>query len=102
MSRSPLKGLVIRTAVVRKADVGFIYACDPKREDEEENGHAITFKWKAGVFVRGECNYDAHTLCGVEYPERGLVDASEQGYYSINTRNGMTSGDIVEDSQPTS
>jgi hypothetical protein len=101
MSKSPLAGLLIRTAIVRRPDLGFIYACDPKKE-QEDIPHTVTFKWKAGTFGRGECNYNAHTLCVIEHPEPGLVDASEQGYYSVNTRNGMTSGDIIENSQPAS
>ncbi len=99
MKKSPLRDLVIRTAVVRRLDLGFIYACDPRKE-EKEIPHAITFMWEAGKFDRGECNYNAHTACIIEHPEPGLVDASEPGYYSVNTRNGMTSGDILEYSQP--
>src|SRR5213592_3876104 len=99
MKKSPLKGLLIRTAVVRRLDLGFIYACDPKREDIDDP-HTITFKWKAGVVSQGDCNYNAHTACFIEYPELGLVDASEPGYYSVETQNGVTSGDILENSQP--
>jgi len=99
MSTSPLDGLVVRTAVVVRVDLGFIYACDPKKE-EEEIPRTITFRWTSGVFERGECNYDAHTACITQYPEPGLVDASGQGYYSINTRNGMMTGDVFENSQP--
>jgi hypothetical protein len=99
MSKSPLQGLVIRTAVVRRYDLGFIYACNPKKE-AEEIPHAIIFKWKAGALDRGECEYDAHTACVIEQPEPGLVDVSGAGYYSVNTRNGMTTEDIFENSQP--
>jgi hypothetical protein len=81
--------------------LGFIYAGDPKKE-EKEIPHTVTFMWEAGVFDRGECNYNAHTACIIKYPEPGLVDASEPGYYSVNTENGMTSGDIFVKSQPPS
>jgi hypothetical protein len=84
---------------VRRADLGFIYAADPKKE-QDEIPHAITFKWKSGQFARGECNYDAHTLCVIESPEAGLVDASQTGYYSVNSRSGMATGDIFENSAP--
>jgi hypothetical protein len=99
MNNSAMQGLVIRTALVRRPDLGFIYACDPKQEDEEIP-HAITFKWSAGEFIRGECNYDAHSLCVIESPEPGLVDVSQTGYYSVNARSGMTSDDIFRNSQP--
>jgi hypothetical protein len=99
MSDKPLGGLVIRTCIARRKDLGFIYACDPKKE-EEEVPHAITFKWKAGAFIRGECNYDAHTACMIQYPEFGLVDASGAGYYAVNARSGMTTGEITENSTP--
>src|SRR5262245_40690459 len=99
MSTSPLNGLVIRTAIVRRPDLGFIYACDPKKE-AEEIPHAIIFKWKAGSFDRGECEYDAHSACIIERPEAGLVDVSGPGYYSANTRSGITTDEIIERSQP--
>ena len=101
MSKSPFVGLVIRTAAVRRHDLGFIYACDPAKE-REEIPHAIIFKWKAGVFERGECEYDAHTICVIEVPESGLVDASGAGYYSINTRNVITTVVLFENSHPPS
>lgn len=99
MKQTPLHDLVIRTAVVRQIDIGYIYACDPKKE-EEEVPHAIIFKWEAGVFEQGECEYDAHTACIIKYPEPGLVDVSGQGYYSVNTQKGITTDDILESSQP--
>lgn len=99
MNDRPLQGLIVRTALVRRPDLGFIYACDPKKE-ENEIPHAITFKWKAGEFLRGECNYDAYSLCVIEAPEAGLIDVSQAGYYSANTRSGMTTGDIFGNSQP--
>ncbi len=99
MKKTPIHNLIIRTAIVVRNDLGFIYACDPKKE-KEDIPHTITFRWAAGIFDQGECNYNAHTTCIIEHPEPGLVDGSEQGYYSVNTRNGLTSGDILENSQP--
>jgi hypothetical protein len=97
--KSPLKGLVIRTAVVRRPDLGYIFAGDPAREAEDDP-HTITFKWSAGAFNQGDRNYDAHTGCVIEKPEPGHLDASEPGYYSVITRTGMTSADILENSEP--
>jgi hypothetical protein len=99
MKKSPLQGLAIRTAVVARPDLGFIYACDLKKQ-EKQVPHAVTFKWKAGVFSQGQCSYDAHTACIIQQPEYGLVDASEPGYYSVETQKGVTSGDILVNSQP--
>ena len=99
MSKSPLQGLVIRTAVVLRPDLGFIYAADPKQE-EKDIPHAIGFRWNAGAFQRGDLNYSAHTVCHIAAPVPGLVDASEPGYYSLNAASGKTSGDILEDSDP--
>src|ERR1700730_462125 len=101
MKNSPLAGLVIRTAVVRSPDVGYIYAADPKLE-REEIPHAITFKWNAGTFVQGKCNYDAHSACRIETPEFTLVNISGAGYYSVIAASARTSGEIVEDSHPPS
>ena len=96
--KSPLNSLVIRTAIVREPDVGYIFSCSPQKE--EDIPHTITFRWNAGVFNQGDRNYNAHTACVIKRPELGLVDVSEQGYYSVITPKGMTSGDILESSQP--
>lgn len=99
-NKLPLKGLTIRTAVVRSPTIGYIAAADTKTEMEEP--HAITFKWNSGKFIQGDRNYNAHSLCLITRPEPGLVDISEQGYYSVTTANGPISGDILESSQPPS
>jgi hypothetical protein len=98
-SESPLKGLDIRTAAVRLPDVGYIIACDLKKE-QKEIPHAFIFRWDAGSFTEGDRNYDAHTVTVIEFPELGYVDASERGYYSVTTFSGMISGDILESSTP--
>ena len=97
-NKLPLAGLTIRTAVVRLSDRGYIVAADTKTEMEDP--HAITFTWDRGQFSQGDRNYNAHSLCIINKPELGFVDISEQGYYSVNTVNGLTSGDILESSQP--
>ncbi len=94
-----LKGLVIRTAITLRPGVGYIYACDPKRE-EEGYSHTIIFRCEAGVFERGDCEYDAHSVCLIRKPARGLVDVSGDGYYSANTQGGMTTEELFENSQP--
>ena len=99
MKKTPLSDLLIRTAVVFSPDAGYLFACDPKKIDEDIP-HTIIFKWKAGVFNQVECNYNAHTACLTEHPDLGLLNASEQGYYAIETRNGVTGGDIIDDSLP--
>lgn len=97
-NRLPLEGLTIRTAIVHLSDLGYIVASDTKTEMEEP--HAITFKWDRGKFTQGDRNYNAHSLCLINKPELGLVDISEQGYYSVTTANGLMSGDILENSKP--
>jgi hypothetical protein len=96
---SPLANLVIRTAVVVQPDWGYIIACDPEKE-REDIPHAITFRWQAGKFHKGDRNYNAHAACLIEKPEPGRLDISGQGYYSVIIRGVMTSGDIFENSQP--
>jgi hypothetical protein len=98
--KSPLKGLLIRTAVVRASDLGFIYACDPKKE-EKEIPHTIVFTWDTGVLNRADYpEYNAHTACIIQHPEIGLLDASEAGYYTVQTRTTVTSEDIFDVSGP--
>ncbi len=98
-NKTPLNDLVIRTAVVRRPDVGYIFCGDLAKEDED-NPYTAVYRWNAGVFHPGDRNYEAHTACVIENPEPGLIDASEPGYFSVTTQKGMTSGDIFENSQP--
>lgn len=95
----PLKGLIIRTSVVRTREVGYIICEDPQREAVEDP-HAITFRWNAGRFNQGDRNYNARSQCVINDPQPGMVDISEQGYYSVLTRDGMTSADLFERSAP--
>ena len=97
-NKSPLNALVIRTAVVYLSDLGFIAAANLKKENVEP--HTITFMWDAGVFSEGDRNYNAHSLCIIDIPEPGLVDISEEGYYTVTTESECMGGDILESSQP--
>jgi hypothetical protein len=99
MAGHPLHGLVIRSGAVRLPTVGYILACDPKRE-EKDIQHTISFTWKAGKFNRGEANFSAHSCCTVQQPEPGLVKVGASGSYSIETQRGVTPGNIFSDSQP--
>ena len=97
--KSPFKGLVIRAAAVRLPNVGYVLAADPKKE-EDEVPHAIVARWRGGDFNMGTRNYNAHSLCVVNYPDVGFVDISGQGYYAATLMGGMTLGDIIEQSSP--
>ncbi|WP_338415404.1 hypothetical protein [uncultured Sphaerotilus sp.] len=96
-SKSPLVGLVIRSAVVRIPGTGYIIACDVNKE-KDDVPHAIVFRYAAGQFNAGSRNYNAHSLCVIDKPDIGYVDISEQGYYSVTLRSGMKSGDILKQS----
>lgn len=95
MEKSPLSGLILRTATVRLPQVGFMIAADPELE-EEGTPHAVVARWNAGAWSMGDRNYDAHSACIIEQPSPGLVDIAENGYYSVTTRDGMRSGDILD------
>jgi hypothetical protein len=97
--KSPLAGLIMRTAVVIRPRYGFIYACDPKKE-KKEIPHVIIFAWDDGRFERGDGNYDAHSACAVTAPGPGIVNVSEAGYFNVNSRSGSFTGDIFEKSEP--
>jgi hypothetical protein len=100
MTSPSLKGLLIRTGNVRRPDLGFLLAGDPIREDEEEPFVAI-FKWKAGQLTRVDAHFNANTSCIIEDPEYGVLRASSSGAYSIETRSGVSSSNIFNNSQPT-
>lgn len=99
VKKTPLKGLVMRTAAVRVPDTGYIIACDPAKE-KEDIAHALVFRWNAGQFNAGDRNYNAHSMCVIDKPDVGYVDVSGQGYYSVTLRSGMKSGDILEEASP--
>lgn len=99
MRTKSLENLIIRNAVVQRPGLGYIIACDLTMEEKGEP-HAFIFTWEDGTFEREECNYEAHSICIIEYPTFGIVDISEPGYYTNNTEDGMFYGDIIEDSYP--
>ena len=82
-----LKDLVIRTAQVGSSRYGFIYACDPEREKREEP-HTYIFGWDNNEIELVESDYDAHSLCVMEHPKAGLVNISEEGWYTANFTDG--------------
>lgn len=96
---SSLQGLVIRAATVRAPDWGYIIACDIAKE-RDEMSHAITFKWKDGVFTAGSRGYDAHSQCLAQKPEVILVDVSAHGHYSAIATSDKASGNIFDASTP--
>src|ERR1039458_7214089 len=99
MKNNPLIGLVIRTAVVRRPDLGYILACDPKKERMDIQ-HTISFTWKSGKFNRGEANFSAHSCCIIQDPELSFVKVGGSGSYSIETQRGVTVGNIFNNSLP--
>lgn len=101
MNSGPLSNLTIRTAIVRTKGIGYIYACDLEKE-RDDIPHTVTFKWDRGNFVRGDCNYNAHTVCITAKPLLSLVNLSEAGMYSIVSSKGSYSGNILDDSHPSS
>jgi hypothetical protein len=99
MVSSGLKGLLIRTGVLRRPDLGFLLAGEPAKE-EAEIPHVAILKWKAGQITRVDAKFNAHTSCILEDPEYGVVRMSSSGGYSIETRGGVTSGNVFKDSYP--
>jgi len=95
MAKNPLSGLLIRTGAVRLPDVGYIYACDPKKENQDIP-HTVVFTWKSNRFIRGEAEYSAHSCCLINHPEPGVVNVSGPGFNAVQTRNGITVGKIYE------
>lgn len=100
MTSQGLKGLLIRTGNVRRPDLGFLLAGDPAKEDEERP-HAAIFRWKAGQLTRVDAQFNANTSCIIEDPEYGVLRASSSGAYSIETRAGVQSNNIFNNSHPT-
>jgi hypothetical protein len=94
-----LKDLIIRTAVVLGPQYGVIYACDPKLERRSEP-HTIYFLFNKGKLDRGEYNFDAHSVCLIDRPDKGTVIVSEAGHYSAETNDDEVVDDIFARSSP--
>lgn len=92
-------GLVFRTAIPYWSQCGMIYACDPRRERRQEP-HAYVFLWDKGQIERGDCNYDAHSVCRIAKPGDGTVDVSEAGYYTADADSARVTQDIFASSAP--
>jgi hypothetical protein len=88
-----------RSAAVISQRYGYIIACDPKQE-QQEKPHAYIFSWDDGQIDRGECNYDAHSLCLIEQPKKGLINISEAGYFSVETDDDGVLEDLFTHSMP--
>ena len=99
MKKSRLAGLLIRTAVVRNADVGYIFASDPKLE-EDEIEHTVFFKWDSGKFAEGSLDFSAVTCCLVSSPEWGIMMVEGPGGYAYTTPKARLVGDIIDEAQP--
>jgi hypothetical protein len=85
--------LLIKTAIVRRPGLGYIYASDRKKE-AAEIPHTIILKYKDGATERGESNYNAHSVCYITKPEPALVDVSGAGYYTVNAASGVITSSI--------
>ena len=96
---APLAGLVIRTAVVRGANIGYILAGNPKLE-EEEIDHTVFFKWDSGKFIEGELGFTAHTCCLITKPRFAIVMLSGEGLYGVATAAEQIAENLYEVSDP--
>ena len=99
MSKNPVQNLLIRSAVVKGPDVGYILAGDPEKESNGESFVKI-FKWDQGNFSGSWANFDAHTACLVSKPEPGLVFLAQNGHYGIHLKSGVITGNIFQESKP--
>lgn len=99
MKKNPLKGLNIRTGVVRLSDFAFLLASDPKKE-KAEIAHTIIYTWDRGEFYTGEANFNANSCCIIQEPELGFLKTAGSGGYSVRTREDVISGNIFSNSHP--
>ena len=97
MNNDPLKQLSIRAGVVRQEDIGYILACDPKKE--ENVPHVKIFKWHGGKFSESWANFNAHTVCLITDPDLALIFMSLNGNYAIHSEKSVA-GNIFNNSYP--
>ena len=68
---------MIRSAIVKGPDAGYILAGDYEKRSNGESFVKI-FKWDQGNFSGRWANIDAHTICLVTKPEFELIFLSTQ------------------------
>jgi len=97
MKPNSLKELAIRSGVVREQRIGYILACDPKRE--ETDPHAKIIKWDGGTFSDSTAKFNAHSICLITDPELALVFVASEGFFGVHSKSSFA-GVIFENSQP--
>lgn len=95
MKSPDIDNLIIRGAVVRDKNVGFILACDPEEIDNDEQ-HTYLFTYHKGKFSSGRVNFNAQDCCIVNSPEFAVVSISAQGHYSAEARSGFTADNVFK------
>jgi hypothetical protein len=89
--------LTIRTGFVWKKDFGYLLACDPATE--EDSPHAKLLAWNQGKFSETWVKFNAHSICRILSPERGVVVVAADGHYGVFHR-AVHVGSIFRESQP--
>lgn len=97
IKKNDFKKLAIRVAVLIRPDYGFIYAADLIKE-RKSIPHTNIFSWDSGKVKEGRINYNAHSACLIRFPEQGVVDVSESGYYTVNSGSGTFIGNLFNNS----
>src|SRR5690606_28655431 len=91
------RSLLIRSGLVWRQGTGYILACDPRKE--EESPHVEIFLWQQGNLARTWAEFNAHSLCRISHPGKGLVYLSSEGFFGVNSQTNHA-GNIFTDSAP--
>jgi hypothetical protein len=91
--------LVIRTGVVRSASVGYLFAADLQRQEDDEP-HSVFFKRDGDKWVPGHTNFNVHSTCLIHWPEFGLLSMSASGDYLLQTAKGPKGANVFAKSTP--
>jgi len=97
MTIESVKSLNIRTGLLWKRDFGYLLACDPATE--ENSPHAKLFAWNKGQVSESWVKFNAHSICRISSPDRGIVIVSSDGLYAVFSRT-VHVGSIFRESQP--
>ncbi len=89
---------LIRSAVLRSGDIGYLIVCNP--EEEQDNPHSEILKWDGSINRIGSRNFNSQSICMCDVPEFGYVDIAELGYYCVTTKSGVIGGNVFEACDP--
>lgn len=89
--------LIIRAGALLNPDLGFLVTGDIKREEDDEDRHAVIIKWKLGDFSKTEAEFEVSSCCFIRHPEIACIKISNTGVYGLQLADRIVVSDVCND-----